>query len=109
MLDFYRVRSLHLTSDVCAVALKEDLEFWGINEIYLDPCCALKYFPQIESCWREFLEDRKLNQEENERIRDEHFDENKFKNIRRVLWQITEHPESSWMAKACYDSDFFQM
>ncbi len=81
------------------MALKEDLEFWGVNEMYLDPCCALKYFPEIESCWREFLEDRKLNREENERIKDEHFDQNKFSSVRRFLWRMTEHPESSWMAK----------
>ena len=27
---------------------KDDLEFWNINELLLEPCCALKYFPDIE-------------------------------------------------------------
>ena len=26
---------------------KDDLEFWNINELLLEPCCALKYFPDI--------------------------------------------------------------
>ena len=28
---------------------KDDLEFWNINELLLEPCCALKYFPDIEA------------------------------------------------------------
>ncbi len=104
VLDFYRIRSLHVTSDVCPVALKEDLEFWGLNELYVDPCCALKYFPEIDACWKEFLADKKANEEENARLRDEHFDENKFGNIRRHLWSMTEHPESSLLSKVCSTS-----
>ena len=28
---------------------KDDLEFWNINELLLEPCCALKFFPDIEA------------------------------------------------------------
>ena len=33
---------------LCANSRKDDLEFWNINELLLEPCCALKFFPDIE-------------------------------------------------------------
>ena len=32
----------------CVNSRKDDLEFWNINELLLEPCCALKFFPDIE-------------------------------------------------------------
>jgi hypothetical protein len=34
----------------CALVLKADLAYWGIDELFMDPCCALKYYPEIEQC-----------------------------------------------------------
>ena len=28
--------------------LKKELEFWRIDELTIEPCCALKYYPEIE-------------------------------------------------------------
>ena len=28
---------------MCAMVFKTDLEFWGIDELAMEPCCALKY------------------------------------------------------------------
>ena len=30
--------------------LQKDLEYWCIDELVMEPCCALKYFPKIEVC-----------------------------------------------------------
>ena len=27
---------------------QEELEFWCIDELTIEPCCALKYYPEIE-------------------------------------------------------------
>lgn len=43
----------HLTSTGCALVLQKDLEFWGIDELMMEPCCALKYYPEIETCVNE--------------------------------------------------------
>ena len=40
----------HLTSTGCALVLQKDMEYWGIDELLLEPCCALKYYPEIELC-----------------------------------------------------------
>ena len=64
ILDIYRTGMFHLCDSTCATIRselenpnwappslfirKEDLDFWNINELLLEPCCALKYFPDIE-------------------------------------------------------------
>ena len=34
----------------CAIVMRRDFEFWGLDELSLEPCCALKFYPQIETC-----------------------------------------------------------
>ena len=46
----FRNGTLHLMSGVCALVTKAELEYWGIDELLLEPCCALKYYPEIELC-----------------------------------------------------------
>ncbi len=43
----------HLSSSGCALVLQKDLEYWGIDELMMEPCCALKYYPEIEICVNE--------------------------------------------------------
>ena len=31
----------------------QDLEYWGVDELAMEPCCALKYYPQIDVCQSE--------------------------------------------------------
>ena len=50
---------------LCPIRARASIEFWQIDELmlgknkkfffkhinlYLDPCCALKYYPSIEEC-----------------------------------------------------------
>ena len=43
----------HLAVGGCALVLQKDLEYWGIDELMMEPCCALKYYPEIEICHNE--------------------------------------------------------
>jgi len=29
------------------------MEYWGIDELMMEPCCALKYYPEIDTCVNE--------------------------------------------------------
>ena len=51
--DIYRTNMFHLSSSGCALVLQKDLEYWGIDELMMEPCCALKYYPEIEICVNE--------------------------------------------------------
>ena len=31
----------------CALVFQKDLEYWAVDEYTLEPCCALKYFPEV--------------------------------------------------------------
>ena len=43
----------HLSAIGCALVLQKELEYWGIDELMMEPCCALKYYPEIEICVNE--------------------------------------------------------
>ncbi len=42
ILDIYRTDMLHFTEKSCALVMKHDFDYWGIDEMMLEPCCALK-------------------------------------------------------------------
>ena len=99
ILDFYRIGTLHLTVDTCAMVFKDDLAFWGIDELYLDPCCALKFYPEIEACFKEFKGEQEAKKREEDRKRYENFGETCIGKCRGTLWRITEYPETCLAAQ----------
>ncbi|XP_071955902.1 potassium voltage-gated channel protein Shaw-like [Antedon mediterranea] len=43
ILNFYRTGNLHAPSDVCGPAFEQELQFWGIDEKQIEPCCWSSY------------------------------------------------------------------
>ena len=48
----YRTHSFHTTESGCALVLQKDIMYWGVDELTMEPCCALKYYPEAEWCSR---------------------------------------------------------
>lgn len=100
VLDCYRMGRLHLNDGgKCAMRSMVDIKFWKINELMLDPCCARKYYPEIETCTKE-IEDQADNQKKFlQRMKEEDFGDSKIAKIRKYLWNLTEYPETSLAAR----------
>ncbi|CAB4061766.1 KCNB1 [Lepeophtheirus salmonis] len=97
--NMYRIGGLHLTVEICATVFKKDLNFWGIDELYLEPCCALKYYPEMENCVKELRNSLALREKEINRIKDENFGNHYIGKVRSYLWNVMEYPESSLAAR----------
>ena len=42
------------------------LSFRGIDELLIEPCCAVKYYPEMETCENEIFMEEDENREEEE-------------------------------------------
>lgn len=91
---------MHLMSGVCALVTKAEFEYWGIDELLLEPCCALKYYPEIELCHKEVEGEETSKKKLEERRIMEDFGSTKWGKIRKYLWNLTEYPETSKAAQA---------
>ncbi|KAL5102943.1 Potassium voltage-gated channel protein Shab [Taenia crassiceps] len=97
ILNFYRTRVLHLVEDMCVVAFKDDMDYWGINELYLHPCCQQRYHQR-----KEMVEDEIKKEELSLRwLQDEEgmHGNNSISKTRLKIWQIVEKPHYSMTAR----------
>ena len=53
ILNYYRSGKMHVLDNVCPIAFKDELEFWGLNEIVVENCCSLKFFIKKEEVLEE--------------------------------------------------------
>ena len=97
--DIYRTNMFHLTSTGCALVLQKDLEYWGIDELMMEPCCALKYYPEMETCVNEKTGDLKEKEREKELAEEENFGDHTVAQIRSWLWNVMEYPWTSKTAQ----------
>ncbi|XP_040582046.1 potassium voltage-gated channel protein Shab isoform X2 [Lepeophtheirus salmonis] len=99
ILDAYRSGHLHLNNNNCAYLTRDDLRYWGIDELLVEPCCAVKYYPEIEICMKEIdmEESEKLDIKAREDI--ENFGDSFLGKIRKYLWDLFEYPHTSRAAQ----------
>uniref|UniRef100_A0A3P8WX16 Delayed-rectifier potassium channel regulatory subunit KCNS1 n=1 Tax=Cynoglossus semilaevis TaxID=244447 RepID=A0A3P8WX16_CYNSE len=108
VLHFYETGKLHIMEELCVFSFSQEIEYWGINEFFLDTCCSYRYH------------DRKLESSRHRRWDDEsdassvdtsvdeisdlnrdmqHFQEVRYGNIRKCLWLTLENPGYSIPSK----------
>ena len=52
ILNFYRTGRLHIVDEMCVIAFSDDLDYWGISELWLETCCQNKFLVR-----KEFIEE----------------------------------------------------
>lgn len=91
VINFYRTGKLHLVEDMCVLSFNDDLNYWGINEFYLESCCQHKYHQKKEIVLEEI---RKEEESIRERIVSEKF-EWYCPTWRKKMWDLMEKPQTS--------------
>lgn len=102
ILDIYRLGKLHCMTGMtasCAMNFRGELDYWGIDELFVDPCCAIKYYPERETCLNELEGERLSKEKAAQRKKEENFGLSLIGRIRKYLWNLTEYPETSYGAR----------
>eukprot|EP00111_Clytia_hemisphaerica_P018094 TCONS_00053541-protein len=105
ILNFYRTGKLHTPTDLCGPAFEEELQFWGIDEKQMEPCCweTFTKHREAESNLRTFegpgFEDLQVTRRRKYSNFNSHDDESFMKRNMRQIWDLMNDPHSSELAK----------
>ena len=97
IIEYYRSDKLHLAQNVCIISFHNDLKYWGIEEIFMDQCCNLKYHETKEEVQKEMLQVKEFEKEE--KVEDEFESVKCCPTSRKIVWDIMENPQTSRLAK----------
>ncbi|XP_065657374.1 potassium voltage-gated channel subfamily C member 1 isoform X1 [Hydra vulgaris] len=104
ILNYCRTGKLHCPNDVCGPLFEEELAFWGIDELNMQPCCWATY-----SQYRDVSENLKFINEGNKNVTEKvkfsskggNFCHQGFlKSIFNTIWKFLEVPQKNFLTKA---------
>ncbi|XP_073529066.1 delayed-rectifier potassium channel regulatory subunit KCNS3 [Phyllobates terribilis] len=107
ILNFYYTGKLHVMEELCVFSFCQEIEYWGINELFIDSCCSNKYQEKKDIITERDWEDKSdvmsvgssSDQSSVFEKELEMFDSQKFGNVRKKIWVRLENPAFSLSAK----------
>ena len=106
ILDMYRTGNFHIPEGgkSCAFVMRRDIIYWGLDELDMEACCTLKYYPEIEVCRLQKEGDMEQNIKEQKEAENSDFGDGKLAKTRTLIWEALEKPWTSNFAKhyACF-------
>ena len=99
VLNFFRTNKLHMNQYDCADFLKDELDYWEIDDYDFHLCCRVPYHVKCEN-----IEDlREVEKEIMKKYIDEDVNQKSiFTEQRNKIWNFFEDPESSLYAKILF-------
>ena len=80
--------------------LQRDLQYWGLDDIgSMEPCCALKYFPELDVCQSEKDDEVDAKMKALEQAEEEDFGASQWGQWRSLVWRTIEYPWTSKLAQ----------
>ncbi|XP_035018789.2 LOW QUALITY PROTEIN: potassium voltage-gated channel subfamily V member 1 [Hippoglossus stenolepis] len=95
VMNFYRTGHLHVREELCEVSFLQEIEYWGIDEVRINPCCRERYYRRKEQ--KESLDVQ--GEFEADDDDEDDFIGAVFPALRRRLWDLLEKPDSSRAAR----------
>ena len=96
--SFARTGKLHVMEGICIIDFANELDFWMIKEVMIDTCCNDKFVARKEHTLKEIQKAKNLEKVDEEE-EEEDFGTGYFAAAQKILWDLFEKPQSSFMAK----------
>ena len=96
ILFYYQTGKLHSMDDMCVLAFGDELTYWGVDELLMEPCCLGAFQQRREKVLDELRKEADFLKPQEEQ---EEFSEGFCVPQRKKVWDLTEKPHTSSAAK----------
>nr|AWJ68238.1 putative potassium voltage-gated channel Shab subfamily 4 [Hirudo verbana] len=96
VLSFYRTGKLQFIGELCVLSFCDDLEYWGLDELYLESCCQHVYHRCKEQVYDEMHKEQQSLAVSDPEV---FIGSGRTLRWRQKLWDLLEKPQTSKAAR----------